>query len=202
MWVPIALSRDIPEGVTRAVILDGQELVAWRDQSGSMQVWEDRCPHRGMRLSYGFVRGDRLNCLYHGWEYGADASCHRIPAHPDLAVPATIRVKAFAAAEIGGMVLVELSGSRPAFARPSGAPVASIALDADIGTVLEACRPQPLSELQAFEVTLDGLKLTVGWHVVRVGHIMLHAVADQSGTEARALAALHRLRTTIERRAA
>src|ERR1700712_4572612 len=113
MWVPIALSRDVPKGVTRAVILDGEELVAWRAEAGTMQVWEDRCPHRGMRLSYGFIRGERLNCLYHGWEYGADASCRRIPAHPDLTVPPTIKAKAYEATESGGLVLANLDGAGP-----------------------------------------------------------------------------------------
>ena len=60
VWVPIALSRDVPMGTTRAVILDGQELVVWRGEGRTVQVWEDRCPHRGMRLSFGFVRGDAL----------------------------------------------------------------------------------------------------------------------------------------------
>ena len=80
-WTPIALGRDVPAGVTRAVLLDGRELVIWRGNGGA-HVWEDRCPHRGMRLSLGFVRDNSLNCLYHGWQYGASSSCIRIPAHP------------------------------------------------------------------------------------------------------------------------
>ena len=80
-WIPIALSRDVPVGVTRAVIVDTREVMIWRGEDGVAQVWEDRCPHRGMRLSLGFVRGNALNCLYHGWQYGAGANCLRIPAH-------------------------------------------------------------------------------------------------------------------------
>jgi phenylpropionate dioxygenase-like ring-hydroxylating dioxygenase large terminal subunit len=104
MWTPIALSRDIPNGSTRAVILDGRELVIWRAESGAARVWEDRCPHRGMRLSFGFVRGETLNCLYHGWQYGASGSCRKIPAHPDLTVPPTIRANAYASTETGGFI--------------------------------------------------------------------------------------------------
>ena len=68
MWVPIALGRDVPRATTRAVILGGEELVAWRAEGGAVAIWEDRCPHRGMRLSFGFVRGD--SCLL----YTSDAA--------------------------------------------------------------------------------------------------------------------------------
>ena len=129
-WTALALSRDVPPGVTRGVLLAGNELVVWRGNGGTAQVWEDRCPHRGMRLSFGFVRGDSLNCLYHGWQYGAHGSCQRIPAHPDLAVPPTIRARALAVHEAGGLIwasMESLPGDPPAM--PSGlTPLASTAV--------------------------------------------------------------------------
>ena len=204
MWVPIALGRDIPAGVTRAVLLAGQELVIWRGDGGSAQVWEDRCPHRGMRLSFGFVRGDSLNCLYHGWQYGAAASCLRIPAHPDLTVPPSIRARAFASAESGGMIFTDpsTSGAEPPLAL-AGRPVASLALSADIGAVLSLAGGRPLDGVQLFEATLDGVRLNLGWHVPGPGRLMLHAVAlDPGNVESRALLALHRLRADAEGKAA
>ena len=71
----------------------------WRDSDGVAHVWEDRCPHRGMRLSLGFVRGDQIACLYHGWRYDAAGQCRYIPAHPQLTPPETIRVPVLA---VGG----------------------------------------------------------------------------------------------------
>ena len=100
-WTAIALSRDVPPENTRAVKVDGREIVIWRGADGEAHVWEDRCPHRGMRLSFGFVRGTVLNCLYHGWRYGASGSCAGIPAHPDLTVPPTIKANAFPVRESG-----------------------------------------------------------------------------------------------------
>ncbi len=143
MWVPIALSRDVPTGTTRAAVVDGQELAAWRGERGSVQVWEDRCPHRGMRLSFGFVRGDTLNCLYHGWEYGSRGNCRRIPAHPDLVVPATIKAHAYEATESGGMILVNFGKSEPPPLIIAGLPIASLALDSTIETVLQLCGARP-----------------------------------------------------------
>jgi len=203
MWVPVALSRDVPRGNTRAVTLEGLELAVWRGDTGGVQVWEDRCPHRGMRLSFGFVRGDTLNCLYHGWQYGPNASCTRIPAHPDLAVPATIRAKAFAATETGGMIMVNLGESNPQPLILAGLPVASMAIGSDIETVRQLLETTtPVEDVQAFETELEGVALTIGWHSSRPGHVMLHAVARDPGTESKAIVALHHLRAAAERRSA
>jgi Rieske [2Fe-2S] domain len=35
-------------------------VVVWRGQDGKVHAWEDWCPHRGMRLSFGFARGKSL----------------------------------------------------------------------------------------------------------------------------------------------
>ena len=56
-WVPVALSASIEAGTSAGAVVDGSEIVVWRDNSGKAHVWEDRCPHRGMRMSFGFVRG-------------------------------------------------------------------------------------------------------------------------------------------------
>ena len=105
-WSPLALAADIEPGTSAGTVWNGAEIVIWRDSAGHLHAWEDRCPHRGMKLSFGFVRGDRLACLYHGWEFGSDASCRYIPAHPELAVPPTIRVARYRVAEALGMVWI------------------------------------------------------------------------------------------------
>lgn len=46
-----------------------------------------------MRLSHGFVRGERLACIYHGWQYDGSGACSYIPAHPKLEPPKTICVQ-------------------------------------------------------------------------------------------------------------
>jgi nitrite reductase/ring-hydroxylating ferredoxin subunit len=202
MWIPIALSRDVPKGVTRAVILDGQELVVWRSESGAVQVWEDRCPHRGMRLSFGFVRGEGLNCLYHGWQYGTAASCQKIPAHPDLVVPNTIRANAYPVVERAGMIWTRQTAETAAPELPDAVPVASVAVEADGDTILALVAAAPRGGAQIFAAEVDGMTLQIGWHESRPGHTMLHATLRGSSDVSRALRALHRLRDDAERRAA
>lgn len=198
-WIPIALGRDIPDGVTRAVIVDSRELVIWRGSDGVAHVWEDRCPHRGMRLSLGFVRGNALNCLYHGWEYGAAANCLRIPAHPDLTVPPTIRANAFAATEAGGMVWMNDAGADAPPQLPELTPVISLAIEAAPGRVLPALGGSTAQAL----VTLPfaGGTLQVGWHRVHATKTMLHAAGTNIDIAA-ATAHLRALRQNLEQGAA
>ncbi|MBE3640049.1 Rieske (2Fe-2S) protein [Mangrovicoccus algicola] len=121
---PVALSRDLPPGGVKRVFARGRELALWRGASGQVAAWDNRCPHRGMRLSHGFVRGDRLACLYHGWQYGTDGTCAHIPAHPELCPPATIRATGCDAAEAGGVIWVAPEG----YAAPPELPRGLVAL--------------------------------------------------------------------------
>jgi nitrite reductase/ring-hydroxylating ferredoxin subunit/ferredoxin len=66
----------------------GSELVVWRAEDGTVNVWENRCPHRGVRLSLGHHRGEALQCQYHGWQFNSGSgACRFVPAHPDAAAP-------------------------------------------------------------------------------------------------------------------
>lgn len=103
-WFPVVLSSDLPPGGVMRAVVDGADMVVWRGHSGRVHAWDNRCPHRGMRLSFGFVRGDRLACLYHGWQYGEDAACRHIPAHPDLEPPQTICATAYGCIEFDGLI--------------------------------------------------------------------------------------------------
>jgi nitrite reductase/ring-hydroxylating ferredoxin subunit len=103
-WVPVALSASIEPGTSAGAVVEGSEIVVWRDNSGNAHVWEDRCPHRGMRMSFGFVRGDHIACLYHGWQYDTAGQCRYIPAHPTLEVPQTIKVPTYSTTEKYGII--------------------------------------------------------------------------------------------------
>ena len=67
-WHAVTLAGGVETGTSMGTRLFGEEIVVWRDENGVAHTWEDRCPHRGMRLSMGFVRSDRIACLYHGWQ--------------------------------------------------------------------------------------------------------------------------------------
>lgn len=78
-WWPVVASwmvTDTPLGLTRL----GEKIVLWRDKDDSVHCVEDRCPHRGARLSMGWNLGDRIACWYHGVEVGGDGVVKDVPA--------------------------------------------------------------------------------------------------------------------------
>jgi nitrite reductase/ring-hydroxylating ferredoxin subunit len=106
--VAIGLSQNLPNGRVMRAIVHEQDLVVWRSKSGVLSAWDNRCPHRGMRLSHGFVRGEALACVYHGWHYDKKATCRYIPAHPELEPPETIKAQQFNSMEKGGLIWVNI----------------------------------------------------------------------------------------------
>lgn len=83
-WTPLLPSADITAD-PRQVRVAGENLVAWRDERGRPAVLLDRCSHRGVELSLGKrVEGGALACPFHGWEFGGDGTCTRIPFNPDI----------------------------------------------------------------------------------------------------------------------
>lgn len=105
-WTPVAFSADLPAGSVMPAQIQGESIALWRSGSGRTAASADRCPHRGMRLSHGFVRGEALSCIYHGWSYAQAGNCLRIPAHPGLVPPETIRVVTYAVEESDGIIWV------------------------------------------------------------------------------------------------
>jgi nitrite reductase/ring-hydroxylating ferredoxin subunit len=138
-WIPIALAIDIAPRTAAPALVAGMEVAVWRGESGAVHAWRDRCPHRGMRLSFGFVRGEEISCLYHGWRYGSDGGCRYIPAHPDLEPPKTISADVFACAERGGLVWMRADGEigEPPDMRDGVVPVRSIGIDAGADIVAD-----------------------------------------------------------------
>ncbi|MEM7566971.1 MAG: Rieske 2Fe-2S domain-containing protein [Pseudomonadota bacterium] len=131
-WTPLLLAEDVPADTPVPVLVDGRELVVWRGADGAARVWVDRCPHRGMRLSFGFVRDGSLTCLYHGWRFAGDGACKAIPAHPDLDPPASLHAETLHAAEITGLVWLIGTGDGPA--EQAATPVRSLALPVNAPT--------------------------------------------------------------------
>lgn len=168
-WIPVALSADIEAGTSAGTLVNGEERVVWRDDKGEIHVWEDRCPHRGMRMSFGFVRGDHIACLYHGWRYDTGGQCRYIPAHPDLEVPQTIKVPTFAATERAGIIWMAPDGADAAdlSTLPETAEaVRSLFLDLATNAALLAVTAAPPDGYRPVEsgtglVTFQGNDLTV-----------------------------------------
>jgi len=160
--IAVGLARDLPpQRVMRAQIGE-TDIALWRSRSGALAAWNNRCPHRGMRLSHGFVRGESLACLYHGWHYNSAGRCAYIPAHPDLDPPETIRTTIYSACEQGGVLWVSVEGPAQPMTLPDTlTPVRSVTFAAALDAVAEAfcgsaTAPVPLTRSAPTVLSGDG----------------------------------------------
>jgi phenylpropionate dioxygenase-like ring-hydroxylating dioxygenase large terminal subunit len=104
-WHAVARSRDLADKPLAVKLLD-QPVVIWRSANG-VAAFQDLCVHRGTPLSLGRTENGRIVCAYHGWQYGADGICARIPSlPPDRGIPAKARVVVYHATERYGLVWV------------------------------------------------------------------------------------------------
>jgi nitrite reductase/ring-hydroxylating ferredoxin subunit len=109
---PVAALSDLQPRHVFHGRLFGQELAIWRADDGFINVWENRCVHRGVRLSTGVSDGAELMCQYHGWQYSnRSGACSYIPAHPGDAPVRAIAAATFTAKSAYGLVW---TGSDPA----------------------------------------------------------------------------------------
>ena len=110
-WFPVCRGEEaVPRHIVHSALL-GRELAVWRADDGAVNAWENRCPHRGVRLSLGTNLGDRLKCRYHGWTYASGSGqCVERPAHPGEAPPRIVRARRFGCVEAHGYVWVRLAG--------------------------------------------------------------------------------------------
>jgi nitrite reductase/ring-hydroxylating ferredoxin subunit len=135
-WIPVALSQDLPAATVMPVLSPAGPLALWRSRSGRATASADRCPHRGMRLSHGFVRGEALSCIYHGWSYSQAGTCLRIPAHPGLVPPETIRVATHAVEETRGIIWVAVGEPMAEAPRLDGfVPLRSLTAEAELSAI-------------------------------------------------------------------
>ncbi len=103
-WHVVGLDHDLKPGCVLPGFTARTEMAIWRDNTSQVHAFDVRCPHRGMRLSQGFVRNNNLACPYHGWQYGSDGHCAFIPAHPDLPPSRSIRAGVYPCVERYGLI--------------------------------------------------------------------------------------------------
>lgn len=196
-WVANGLSQDLPSGVVMAGAWQGAELAIWRSASGRLAAWNDRCPHRGMRLSHGFVRGETLSCIYHGWVYGTDGACSKIPAHPAMVPPAAIKAEVYACVEAGGVIWVAPKDCTDAVPELAGVQaVRSLTVAADAAALARAL-PDFSATGAVWRGKADGIAVAV---VVqpRVQGMTLHTLCADAGDRVAVSRWLEALRRVLE----
>lgn len=78
-WWLLAASNEVPQNRPIGLRRFGQDLVVWRDQTGTPHAFQDLCPHRSVKLSLGKVREGCLECPFHGFRFSSEGECVWIP---------------------------------------------------------------------------------------------------------------------------
>ncbi len=102
-WYPLTWSRQVGRSLSSHCIV-GKQLVVYRTAAGQVAAMDDSCPHRLMPLSMGKLKGDTIECGYHGLTFDCSGKCVRIPGQ-DL-IPAGMRTQSYPTHEQMGLVWI------------------------------------------------------------------------------------------------
>lgn len=85
-WQPIGAVSEFDDKDARPVRLMGEDLVLYKDLSGTFGLVDRHCPHRRADMSYGYVEECGLRCNYHGWLFDETGRCIEQP-YEEMADP-------------------------------------------------------------------------------------------------------------------
>jgi 5,5'-dehydrodivanillate O-demethylase len=117
-WHPVAVSHSVKPGGARPLRVMSEDLTLYRGESGRAFLVGGRCAHRLTVLHTGWVQGDEIRCIYHGWKYAGSGQCTEAPAEgPETA--SRVRIKSYPVHEYCGLVFAYLGeGAPPEFELP------------------------------------------------------------------------------------
>ncbi|RKP44601.1 aromatic ring-hydroxylating dioxygenase subunit alpha [Trinickia fusca] len=104
-WYVAAWSSDVSQTEPLQRTLLGESIVLYRDSLGRPVALANRCPHRFAPMDGGRVRGDALECPYHGLRFDRTGRCVHNP-HGDGRIPAAARVASYEVEERYGAVWI------------------------------------------------------------------------------------------------
>jgi 5,5'-dehydrodivanillate O-demethylase len=114
-WQPVGLTRKLPAGKARKVRVLSEDLTLYRGVSGKVYLVGGRCAHRLTLLHTGWVEGEYIRCMYHGWQYDGSGRCIEMPAER-RAGPPQFSIPSYPVHEYCGIIFAYLgSGQPPAF---------------------------------------------------------------------------------------
>lgn len=77
----------------------------YRTRTGTAVALGDKCPHRFAPLHKGVVKGDCLECPYHGLQFGSNGECMFNP-HRDHKIPSAAKARSYPLVERDGILWV------------------------------------------------------------------------------------------------
>lgn len=141
-WYVAAWSTEVTRQPVRRVICE-QPVVLFRTSRDKPVALVDRCAHRAFPLSAGRTVGDSIECGYHGFTYGADGACTKVPAQSTI--PERARVASYPLHEKDGWVWIWMGA--PEDADPADIPDTHWMVDPGWATVTHSVHFRCRAEL-------------------------------------------------------
>lgn len=156
-WHPVAASVELKQDAEILVIpvtLLGEKLALFRGEDGKLGLVQERCPHRGVALSYGMVEDNCIRCPYHAWKFDRSGQCVDQPGEScESTFKDRIKIAAYPVEEMGGLIWAYL-GPAPAPLLPRYEFMVREDYDHDVGI-----SRMPCNWLQVAENTMDPLHI-------------------------------------------
>jgi 5,5'-dehydrodivanillate O-demethylase len=147
-WLAVARSDDVLRGEAKPIRIMSADYALYRGRSGRAQIVAYRCPHRGAQMHLGWVEGDDIRCIYHGWKFDCTGQCIEQPAE-EVGFARKVRIGAWPTREHMGLVFGYFGpGAPPAFPPYPAPPQEGLIQAWPVETV-------PCNYLQCFENTMD-----------------------------------------------
>jgi phenylpropionate dioxygenase-like ring-hydroxylating dioxygenase large terminal subunit len=113
-WYVAAWDHEVGRSLTPTTIL-GEPVVLYRTSASKPAALEDACPHRKLPLSMGRLKGDDVECGYHGLTFDRTGTCTRVPGAEKI--PHVARVRSYPVEERYGLLWIWMGD--PALADPA-----------------------------------------------------------------------------------
>ena len=79
-WQPVYVAADLPLAYPKPLKMLNEQFTLYRGRSGMPHAVGFRCAHRRTQLSPGWVEGENIRCIFHGWLYDPSGQCVDQPA--------------------------------------------------------------------------------------------------------------------------
>ena len=102
-WYVAAWDHEVTRELQQITVL-GENICVYRTEAGELVGLEDACPHRKLPLSKGRIKGDTVECGYHGLTFNCAGQCVWAPGASGI--PSNAKVHAYPLHEKYGLVWV------------------------------------------------------------------------------------------------
>ena len=147
-WIAVGRSMDLPMGRAKPIKIMSEEFTLYRGASGKARCIDHRCPHRWAQMHLGWVEGDDIRCVYHGWKFDSVGQCVEQPAE-EAGFARKVKIGTYPCDEYLGLIWVYFGeGDAPAFPPFPSRETPGVV---DVWNVEQV----PCNYLQSFENSMD-----------------------------------------------